>query len=58
MVEETENGKKTDEGQSRREPLAKSKALKEKAVLLKAQMNATAKACDDFLHHDKQRETE
>lgn len=53
MAEETENGKKIDDVQIRQELLAKSKALKERVALLKAQMDATAKACEEFLHNDK-----
>lgn len=58
MAQKTENDKTTDDVQIRRELLAKSKALKEKSALLKEQMNVTAKACDEFLHHDKKDITE
>jgi hypothetical protein len=54
MAEQIQNGKKSDEIQTSRELLAKSAALKEKSVLLKKQMDATAKACGEFLKSEKQ----
>lgn len=53
MAEQIQNGKKSDEIQTSRELLAKSAALKEKTALLKKQMDATAKACGEFLKSEK-----
>jgi hypothetical protein len=53
MAEEIQNGQKPNETKTSRELLAKSAALKEKAALLKEKMDATAKACNEFLKNEE-----
>jgi hypothetical protein len=53
MAEQIQNGQKPNETPISRELLEKSAVLKEKAALLKKQMDATAKACSELLNNEK-----
>jgi hypothetical protein len=57
MAQQPEFGPKPNETEIRQELLKKSAALKEKSTLLKARMEATAHACEDFLHHQVEERT-
>ncbi len=52
MAAETENFNHAEEAKVRKELLKKSRELKQKAAILKKQMEETAKAIDEIIHKD------